>query len=363
MLLAMSRQWWDTPRSLLPARTVLDVKQKMVAAVAAKAPAKIILTGEHFVVLGAPALAMAVDLYSTAYADRNESGKVEVEATVPLRLVGSGEGRIIKSGKLLGPLRAAAEVALTKVHGTKDGVYVQVDCNIPIGAGLGSSASTSVAIIAAVARSRGVELEKKEIFRLAYKPETLIHNKPSGVDQATTTYGGVIRYKSPGIVESVKVDREPSILVCDTGLHRSTGRLVGAVVKRSKSQEALYREHVSEVAGITLSATRALERGQDEDLGELMNRNQELLQEIGVSHPVLERLIRASLQSGALGAKLTGAGGGGCMIALYRGEESKRRIARRLRRVGGMVYSTHLARKGVELVRTSPRTEIPQRLL
>ena len=323
----------------------------MVATFAARAPAKVILTGEHFVVLGAPALAMAVDLYSTAYAHRSETGMVEVEATVPLRLVGSGGGRVVKSEKLLGPLRTAAEVALTKVHGTKDGVRVQVDCNIPIGAGLGSSASTSVAIIAAVARSRGVDLEKREIFKLAYKPETLIHNRPSGVDQATTTYGGVIRYKSPGKVESVKIDREPCILVCDTGIHRSTGRLVGAVVKRSKSKEALYRDRVTEVARITVSARRALEGGRDEELGELMNRNQELLQEIGVSHPALERLIKASLQSGALGAKLTGAGGGGCMIALYRGEESKKRIARKLRRMGGTVYSTHLARKGVELVR------------
>ena len=197
----------------------------MVRTFGARAPAKIILTGEHFVVLGAPALAMAVDLYSTAYANRNETSKVEVEATVPLRLVGSGQSQRVKSEKLLAPLRAAAEVALDRVRGTTGGVRVQVECNIPIGAGLGSSASTSVAIIAAVAKSQSVQLEKKEIFRLAYKPETLIHNKPSGVDQATTTYGGVIQYKSPGKVESIKIDRRPCILVCDTGLHRSTGRM------------------------------------------------------------------------------------------------------------------------------------------
>jgi mevalonate kinase len=325
----------------------------MVLPVAARAPAKVILTGEHFVVLGAPALAMAVDLYSTAYAKRNDNGKVEVEATVPLRLVGSPGSRVVKSEKLLGPLRAAAEVALDRVHGTSGGVSVQVECNIPIGAGLGSSASTSVAIIAAVAESQGVQLGKREIFRLAYTPETLIHNKPSGVDQATTTYGGVIQYRSPGKVETIKIDRGPCILVCDTGLHRSTGRLVGAVVKRSKSREAIYRGHVDEVTRITKSARRALEGGRDEELGELMNRNQELLQKIGVSHPMLERLIKASMESGALGAKLTGAGGGGCMIALCRGNESKQRIACRLRRMGGTVYKTSLARTGVEVLRDS----------
>jgi mevalonate kinase len=96
-----------------------------------------------------------------------------------------------------------------------------------------------------------------------------------------------------------------------------------------------------------------LEGGRDEELGELMNRNQELLQKIGVSHPMLERLIKASMESGALGAKLTGAGGGGCMIALCRGNESKQRIACRLRRMGGTVYKTSLARTGVEVLRDS----------
>src|SRR5713101_371279 len=327
--------------------------EKMVPTISASAPAKIILTGEHFVVLGAPALAMAVDLYSTAYASRNETGKVEVEATVPLKLVDSGKGRGVNSEELLKPLRAAAQAVLNRVHRKTGGVHVEVECDIPIGAGLGSSASTSVAIIAAVAKSQGLPLGKKEIFRLAYKPETLIHSKPSGVDQATTTYGGVIEYKKPGRVESIKLSRRPCILVCDTGLHRSTGRLVGAVVKRSKSQEAFYRDRVKEVAGITISARRALEGGRDEELGELMNRNQDLLREIGVSHPMLERLITASTKSGALGAKLTGAGGGGCMIALCRGDESKQRIARRLRRMGGRVYRTNLAMKGVEVLRDS----------
>jgi len=121
-------------------------------------------------------------------------------------------------------------------------------------------------------------------------------------------------------------------------------------VKRSKRQEAIYRDRVNEVTGITVSARRALEGGRNEELGELMNRNQELLQEIGVSHPALERLIKASMESGALGAKLTGAGGGGCMIALCKGNESRQRIARRLRRMGGTVYNTSLAVRGVEVL-------------
>src|SRR2546425_10810888 len=84
----------------------------MAPTISARAPAKVILTGEHFVVLGAPALAMAVNLYSTAHASRNDTGKVEVEATLPLRLVDSGESRAVKSEELLKPLRMAAAAGL-----------------------------------------------------------------------------------------------------------------------------------------------------------------------------------------------------------------------------------------------------------
>src|SRR5437867_13386430 len=102
----------------------------MVPTIAARAPAKIILTGEHFVVLGAPALAMAVNLYSTAHASRHETGKVEVEASLPLRLVDFGISRTVKSEELLKLLRMAANVVMYRVHGDTSGVHVRVECSI-----------------------------------------------------------------------------------------------------------------------------------------------------------------------------------------------------------------------------------------
>ena len=316
-----------------------------------RAPGKLILTGEHFVVLGAPALSMAIDLHSTACARSNKLGRVDVNATVPLKLV---DPKHTGTEGLLEPLRMAALTAMERAKPDRGmGVHVDVECDIPIGAGLGSSASTSVAIIAAVAMAHGVRLQKREIFNLAYKPETLIHTKPSGVDQATTTFGGIIQYTSPGDVDRVKVKVEPPILVCDTGVHRSTGRLVGGVVDRSKRQKGRYKENVQRVAEITRSARRAFEKADFEELGLLMNRNQELLSEIGVSHPSLDRLIKAAREQGALGAKLTGAGGGGCMIALCNGQSSKRRIAKGLSRLGGTIYNTRLEKYGVRILQDS----------
>ena len=314
----------------------------------ARAPGKVILTGEHFVVLGAPALSMAVNLYSTARATLSkDTDGIEVDATVPVSLLDGAVGsKQVEPRMLLEPLRVAAESALQR-RTDKTGVRVDVQCGIPVGAGLGSSASTSVAVIAAVAMSQGVRLDNREIFRLAYRPEKLIHGKPSGVDQATTIYGGVIEYRRPGKVDRVTIKEEPEILVCDTGVHRSTGRLVGAVVRRSKAREKAYGEHVDEVRQITVAARRALEKGRALELGLLMNRNQELLDEIGVSTPSLDHLITVARRAGALGAKLTGAGGGGCMIALCADASSEDRIGRRLARAGGLVYKSRLDRKGV----------------
>ena len=139
----------------------------------AKAPGKIILTGEQFVVLGAPAVAMAINLYSRAEAKPNGSDKVQIGVDIPMRSVSTSNvrRRVGNSQGFLRPLRLAAEATLDHIGEPRKGVDLNVACEIPIAAGLGSSASTTVAIISAVARSLGVELTRKVIFELAFIPE------------------------------------------------------------------------------------------------------------------------------------------------------------------------------------------------
>ena len=139
----------------------------------------------------------------------------------------------------------------------------------------------------------------------------------------------------------------PSLLVCDTNVHRSTKGLVGSVVKRAKSDSEAFSSRLGEVSEISASVVRALRRGDDVELGELMNRNHELLVQIGVSHPMLDKLVRAAREAGAFGAKMTGAGGGGCMIALCEDEEEAFRIGGVLRRRGGSPYLVSLDPAGV----------------
>ncbi|HEX4922010.1 MAG TPA: mevalonate kinase [Candidatus Bathyarchaeia archaeon] len=304
-----------------------------------RAPGKIILCGEQFVVLGAPAIAMAINLYSRVEARPMNKPGVEVDVDLPLKdLSLSRKYSARESAELLRPLRIAAEATLDRITKREAGVRVNVDCEIPVGAGLGSSASTTVAIASAVSRSMGTSLSREEIFKLAFVPERFLHGNPSGVDQATCIYGGVIRYKRPFKVEPLLIKNSPELVLCDTGIHHKTKTLVGSVVRNSKKNKEQFREHLEEVRSICQGVVKALKRGDDEDLGALMSRNHELLRKIKVSHPKLDRLVDAALKAGALGAKLTGAGGGGCIIAVCEDAKARQKISRSLTRQGGKPF-------------------------
>ena len=319
------------------------------ATVSSRAPGKIILSGEQFVVLGAPAVAMAVDLYSTIDVMPSQSGRIEVTADIPLHLVGDAAKRssVTKNQELLEPLRLAVSATLDHLASKERSMHVDANCEIPIGAGLGSSASTAVATISAVAKSRETLLDRREIFKLAFIPENYLHGHPSGVDQATCTYGGIIQFRKPSKIKAINVKRPPMILVCDSGVHRSTKALVGSVVKRSRKQTDRFRTHLEEITTLSNGVVKALRDEDDNELGSLMNRNHELLRQIGVSTPRLDRLVAKARKAGALGAKLTGAGGGGCIISLCADKKIQSNIATELRREGGTIYDVSLDKRGV----------------
>jgi mevalonate kinase len=225
---------------------------------------------------------------------------------------------------------------------------LNVDCEIPIAAGLGSSASTTVSIISAVSKSQGVRLERKEIFKLAFIPERFLHGKPSGVDQATCIYGGTIEFTRPSTIKPIQIRTEPLLLLCDSGIHHETKTLVGSVVKRSQRDKDRFRDYLSQVREISRGVSKALRSADSEDLGSLMSQNHDLLRKIGVSHPKLDRLVGTAKRAGALGAKLTGAGGGGCIVVVCSSIRDRERIARTLRRSGGTPYMISRDINGVD---------------
>ncbi len=292
---------------------------------------------------------MAINLHSRVRVRQKNGPGVEVDADIPLRFLAGPDRKptLPDPSTLLRPLQLAAEATLNYIERDSSGISVNVESEIPVAAGLGSSASTTVAIISAVAKSQGVELDRKEIFKIAFVPENFLHGKPSGVDQAACIYGGMIQFTRPSKVKPVQAKTNPWILVCDTGIHHTTKTLVGAVVEKSKRQRADFQEHLEEVSQISSGVVKALKSGDNEKLGRLMYRNHELLRRIGVSHPKLDRLVRIAKESGALGAKLTGAGGGGCVIVLCESEKVRDRMSRIVGREGATPYKIAMDTEGV----------------
>ena len=293
---------------------------------------------------------MAINLYSQVRVTLKNGSGVDVDADIPLRfLAGKTRNPFVPNPRqLLRPLELAAEVTLKHLGSSNRGFHVNVECEIPVAAGLGSSASTTVAIISALVESNGIRLSREEIFKLAFVPENFLHGKPSGVDHATCIYGGMIQFTRPFTVTPLRPRKEPVILVCDTGIHHATKTLVGAVVQKSRREKTRFQDYIAKVREISKGVVKALREGDDEDLGVLMYQNHQILREIGVSHPKLNQLVEVARRAGALGAKLTGAGGGGSIIVLSRSISDRDRISRVLRREGGTPYKVSKDTSGVE---------------
>jgi len=320
----------------------------------ARAPAKVIVTGEHFVVHGQPALAAAVNLYSTVAVESGSPGTVEISSS-ELGIDASFQTGAIDEKNLEGPERSILEPLMLVVERTLEragskglGLRLQVKSQIPVGVGLGSSASTAVSTAAAVAHLLGLQLDKGMICELASVQEQYIHGKPSGIDATTTTYGGVVLFRIGQSPNHLQPAEEVRIIIGNTGTARSTGDLVSKVSHRVQlGDRDLIR--ISDSAGqLTLQAADAYKNKDFQQLGRLMDENHELLRQIGVSTPQLDRLVKAARDAGALGAKLTGAGGGGCMIALSRPAEDKR-ISKAIDAAGGRSYIVAIDRLGVRI--------------
>lgn len=321
--------------------------------VRASAPAKIILFGEHFVVYGEPAIVLAIDKRVRASAELRTDQRMYINS---LDLGSSGffmgeQFHPERGGKeartKLEPVRIAIQRVLNRSE-REAGVDVEIRSSIPVAAGLGSSAAVAAAVAAAVSRLLDVELSGEEVFRIAYEAERFVHGTPSGIDPAISTHGGVFLFRRDRGFTPLDVKEDMPLVIGDTGMERSTGDLVAMVRKRRKEYPSIIDPIIKAGGEISLRAVEALETGDLHTLGYLMNLNHALLCAIGVSNETLERLVYAARKAGALGAKLTGAGGGGCMIALCLPEKTQR-VAEAIERAGGTAFVARKTDEGVRI--------------
>ena len=314
--------------------------------ITASAPAKIILFGEHSVVYGYPAIATAINLraFVTASSSQNDfrisSTQLPSVYKVPFMNSFSDD----KVPPQVKPIIYA--ILVTQDYLDKHTpLKIHINSQIPMGAGLGSSAAVNVATVAAVSNYYGASLDKSTISELAFEAEKIVHGTPSGIDNTIATFGGLIYYQK-GKIEQIKSTKEFSLVIGNTLISRQTKVLVAKVRSLKELLPSVVVKIFSSIGDIVELAREELITGNIEKLGHLININHGLLESIGVSHRKLSELVHAALSAGALGAKLTGAGGGGCMFALVR-KENLSHVADAIKKAGGAPIITSTTLDGV----------------
>lgn len=317
----------------------------------ASAPAKIILFGEHFVVYGNPAILASINRRIEVSARTIDENKVVIKSDIGV----AGEYRssaftIIQGGieakATLDPLYSAVMQVLPS-RNKKTGIEIAISSSVPPGIGLGSSAAACVATVAAVNSLFHKKPSRQKICELAIESERLIHKNSSGADCYVSTFGGLIHYSKAKGFKEIKSRGPLALVIASTGVRHSTGDLVEGVKKFKERNESLFDSLAKQAADICAQAQRAMASGRRDNLGALMNENQAILRQIGVSHYKVDDLIDICGKAGALGAKITGAGGGGAVIALAASKQDSAKIASRAKAAGYESFEVEIDRKGL----------------
>ncbi|MGC9071454.1 MAG: mevalonate kinase [Acidilobus sp.] len=318
--------------------------------VTARAPAKAILFGEHFVVSGTRAVSSAVGAYTIVNVEEKASWPSELAS----RELGIRALVLGPDGSFSGPeeFRPIAFVirALTMRGYDVPPFSLSISTEIPDGAGLGSSASVSAASALALLGLAGSDVSRDDLYSITLEGERAAHGNPSGVDPASVVHGGIILFsRERGVIERVEGVDDSLLIIADSGIRRKTYAPVTGVLNLLKRLEYFRDELLRAADSLVMMAWDALKRKRTEELGILMNVNHGLLSSIGVSTWELDAMVHAARRAGALGSKLTGAGLGGSIIALVR-PESEEAVRKALSPMSRWIRIFHLGAEGAALV-------------
>jgi hydroxymethylglutaryl-CoA reductase len=297
---------------------------------------KVILLGEHAVVYGSRAVAAPIPLAIQAKVDKASDG---ITVVIPRWGI---EERLHAPGTQKDFLHRALDLVLKKLGVREQSMRIEVFPQVPRAMGLGGSAALAVAVIRAVAKHFQIRLSDAETNELAFSCEKLAHERPSGVDNTVATYGQTIIYKrgDPPHMEPLNAPRPIPIVIGLTGVESLTAVTVSKVYRAWERNRVLYDRIFDEIDSLAGQAIDAIKADNLEQLGELMNINQGLLNALQVSSWELEELIQIARGNGALGAKLTGGGGGGAMIALC--PDNQERVMHAMQKAGYQAIATEI---------------------
>ncbi len=289
---------------------------------------KVILLGEHGVVYGHPALAagLGVGVHATARVSESDDDVIVARPWGVTASVGSEEPlalglQAILDGMPSDLLRSAGSAADRRPR-----VRVEVDVELPGGAGLGCSAAIGVAVTGALDALFGIDRTAEERGDYSLRWERVFHGNPSGVDNAMAAVGGVALFRRGHPLQPVRAKKPLPLVIAHSGESSSTKEIVAMVARQREAETKRVDEAFGAIAALVNNAKLAVEAGDLKGLGQLLDLNQMLLAGLMLSTEKIEELCRVAREEGALGAKLTGAGAGGCMIALAKDEADAERI-------------------------------------
>ena len=287
---------------------------KIYAPVSATAPAKYIIIGEHAVVHGEPALAAPLNsVYSTAtLRPVHKHNTTDLYINAPdINFSGA-----LESMPHDNPIANIVRQTLQELH-YQDSIpgSLTVTSTIPIASGLGSSASISTAISRCIIKYLGHNLTNDEISQIVFKTESLQHGNPSGIDNTVIAHEVPMLFSKASPPQHLRPTKPLYYVLADTGQTRSTMDTLNIFRKQSRKKTTLFQESVRSIGKIAKESSLAFQDADHIKLGNLMSKNHALLQKLGVSTPELDKLVTIAIASGANGAKLSGAGHGGHIIA------------------------------------------------
>ncbi|WP_094226502.1 mevalonate kinase [Methanolobus psychrotolerans] len=295
------------------------------------APGKVYLFGEHAVVYGESAICCAVELRTKVHVQKNKD--VVIEST--LGTTGLDFEIHPYVSHVIKKMRQFADI---------EGVKIQIESELPVGSGLGSSAAVTVASIQALNHLYGCGLSLEDIAKTGHEIEKIVQGNASQTDTYVSTMGGVVMIPQRKKLQLLKCP----IVIGNTNKFSSTKELVGNVAKLRSEFPSVIGPILSNIGQMSMIAEDFVNEGDYRMIGMLMNVNQGLLDAIGVGSAELSSLVYAARGSGAISAKITGAGGGGCMVALAE-DNNTLAIARAIEDAGGEAIITKNTQEGVRL--------------
>lgn len=299
---------------------------------------KIILIGEHAVVYNMPAIALPFMATTTTVTITSIEGETFIDSDY-------FTGYLSETPEALDGFKTALDNVCAYLNVSAQGLQIDVESLIPPERGMGSSAAVATALVKALFNYFEADLTDKIVKQFVDTAEKVTHGNPSGIDSTIVNSLSPIYFKKDESPTSLPFDMDGFLIAADTGIKGQTKEAVGDVAKLIQSAKDQAKDQtisaVNRIGQLTSQAKDAIIDNNVPILGEIMNQTHRLLKDLTVSNRQLDTLVQAALKAGAAGAKLTGGGRGGCMIALAQSMEHAKKIASELEKAGAIQTWIH----------------------